>query len=188
METIREIVEADGFVFEAHEVHTEDGYILEIHRLYKQEHKDKGNEMPAVFLQHGILGSSECFILNGKDSAAYKFANQGYDVWLGNNRGTIYGYRHETLNPFKKTDQQQFFDYSFFELGLHDLPANIDFIRLKTGNAKVAYVGHSQGTSQMFTALANGYGDVQDKISIFIALAPITHLLGSPSSYFKTIS
>lgn len=40
-------------------------------------------------------------------------------------------------------------------MGKYDVPANIDYIINETGFSKVAYVGHSQGTTQMFAALAD---------------------------------
>jgi predicted alpha/beta hydrolase len=65
-------------------------------------------------------------MLNGENSLAYVLANAGYDVWLGNNRGNIYSRKHQTLNPDK--DTAKFFDFSFYELGKYDLPANVDYI------------------------------------------------------------
>lgn len=50
------------------------------------------------------------------------------------------------------------------------------------------YVGHSQGTTQMFTALAEGHGQLDQKLSLFVALAPITHLIGAHNPLFKSLS
>jgi hypothetical protein len=37
-----------------------------------------------VLLQHGLLDSSDTFIINDEDKApAFLIANKGYDVWLG---------------------------------------------------------------------------------------------------------
>jgi pimeloyl-ACP methyl ester carboxylesterase len=55
-----------------------------MHRVRKPNLK-KG--APAVFMQHGLMDSSNTFISNGMESNGLKFANAGYDVWLGNNRG-----------------------------------------------------------------------------------------------------
>ena len=48
-------------------------------------------------------------------------ASAGFDVWLGNNRGTRYSRKNTRLNP--DTDASEFFKYSFFELGQYDAPA-----------------------------------------------------------------
>jgi len=38
-------------------------------------------------------------------------------------------------------------------MGTEDVPAVMDYIREVTNNEKVAYIAHSQGTTQMFYAL-----------------------------------
>jgi len=110
-------------------------------------------------------------------------AREGYDVWLGNNRGTLFGKKHEHLDPFH--DAKQFFDYSFFELGKYDAPAQIDYVLEKTNRPKLAYIGHSQGTSQMFSALSYDHGSLKNKISSFSSLAPIVILKHSPIALFE---
>jgi predicted alpha/beta hydrolase len=50
----------------------------------------------------------------------------GFDVWLGNNRGTTMSRKHSTLNPDK---DRKFWEFSFPELGDFDMPAQIDFVR-----------------------------------------------------------
>lgn len=79
-------------------------------------------DAPVILMQHGILSSSDAWTANGsKESPAFKFANAGYDVWLGNNRGNYYSRKHVALDP--KKDEEEFYTYSFIELGKHDLPA-----------------------------------------------------------------
>jgi pimeloyl-ACP methyl ester carboxylesterase len=84
--------------------------------------KMSDGKAPAVFLQHGLVSSSETWILNLVEKApAFMIANQGYDVWLGNNRGNCYSRKHATWDPDK--DSKEFFNYSFTDLGRFDLPA-----------------------------------------------------------------
>ena len=120
---IFQIVKSAGLGFEEHYVQTQDGYLLTLHRIFKESPEGK----PVVFLQHGILSSSEAWILHGADSMAFKLAEHGYDVWLGNNRGTLYSRHHAYLNPDSPDDERKFFDFSFYELGQYDLPAQIDY-------------------------------------------------------------
>ena len=61
-------------------------------------------------------------------------------------------------------------------MGEFDLPAVIDYIIEQTDQPKVAYIGHSQGTTQMFYALATNEKFFRDKVSIFVALAPVTKI------------
>lgn len=85
-------------------------------------------------------------------SPAYRLATAGYDVWLGNNRGNKYSRKHVSIDP--DLDNAQFFDFSFEDLGKYDVPAQVNYILQATSRLKISFVGHSQGTAQMFAALA----------------------------------
>jgi pimeloyl-ACP methyl ester carboxylesterase len=159
-----------------HDVVTDDGFILRLFRIEGNEtekpHDGEDKPKPAVLLQHGLLSSSETWIQNGDNSLAFKLLEAGFDVWLGNNRGNIYSRRHQTLAP----SGQEYFDFSFYEYGLLDLPAMVDYIRNATKQSKISYIGHSLGTAQMFSALSINAGDLRNKINAYIAMAPITRL------------
>ena len=74
---------------------------------------------------HGLLGSSDTFIINDEDKAlAFVLANHGYDVWLGNNRGNKYGKDHVNLS----TSDKAFWDFTFEEMATFDLPAGFHYI------------------------------------------------------------
>lgn len=73
-----------------------------------------------------------------------QMVRHGFDVWLGNNRGTTMSRKHSKLDPDL---DPRFWEFSFPELGDFDMPAQIDFIREKTGAKKITYIGHSQGTT-----------------------------------------
>jgi pimeloyl-ACP methyl ester carboxylesterase len=62
---------------------------------------------------------------------------------MGNNRGTYYSNKHATLDPKSK----EYWDFDFEEMGLYDQPAMIDFIIKTTGQEKITYMGHSEGTT-----------------------------------------
>lgn len=96
-----------------------------------------------------------------------------FDVWLLNSRGNKYGRDHRTLNP--AISPGPFWNFSWFELAMFDLPASIDFILEKTGSAKVAYTGHSQGGTIMLTLLAMR-SEYDDKISIACLMAPFGYM------------
>jgi len=126
---------------------------------------------PPVLVQHGISSSMDFWLRNGKDSPVFQLADAGFNVFLGNNRGSLYSRGHNTLDP--KKNAKEYFDYSFYELGAFDLPAMVDKIYKLTWKSKISYLGHSQGTTQMFSALAENKNDFRSKISAFAAIAPV---------------
>ena len=95
---------------------------------------------------HGLLCTADWWIVNQAENApAFIAARAGYDVWLGNQRGNTYSRMHTTLDP--DVDKKQYWDFSYHEMGIYDNPAVLDFIQEKTNGQKVAYIGHSQGTT-----------------------------------------
>ena len=64
----------------------------------------------------------------------------------------------------------------------------IDFVRRKTGIDKLTYIGHSQGTTQMFYALATHHEFWKKRLNLFVALAPVVHLKSTDSFFLKFIS
>ena len=59
-------------------------------------------------------------------------------------------------------------------MGELDLPAMIDYTRKVTNQNKIAYMGHSQGTTEMFLALGLDKKNFwKERISLFIATAPV---------------
>ena len=105
------------------------------------------------------------------NNLGFLLANEGYDVWLLNFRGSKYSRAHKKLNP----KDGQFWDFSNDEIYQYDLPACLDFVINKTGQPKIGYVGHSLGSVAMF-ALLSSQPDYNDKIKPFIAMSPAVHI------------
>ena len=57
-------------------------------------------------------------------------------------------------------------------MGTIDVPTFIDFITEKTGQKQVSYVGHSEGTMQMFMGLSLMPEYFKEKVNVFAAMAP----------------
>ncbi|XP_068151392.1 lipase 3 [Drosophila tropicalis] len=165
-----------GYPSETHTIYTKDGYILEMHRIPK-----KGAQ--PVLLMHGILDTSATWVLMGpKSGLGYMLSDLGYDVWMGNSRGNRYSKNHTSLN----SDYQEFWDFTFHEMGKYDLPANIDYILSKTGYEQLHYIGHSQGTA-IFWVLCSEQPAYTQKILSMHALAPIAYIHDMKSPLFRTL-
>nr|CAD7578026.1 unnamed protein product [Timema californicum] len=168
--TAPELIAKKGYPAETHSVTTEDGYILTLHRIPYGK-SGPSNNRPAVLVQHGLLCSSdawvimepeksldsgvgainrritgqmpspnavspaqdgtrgslplpadvsllvileECFLVatSGQipegSPKTFILADAGYDVWLGNTRGSTYSKEHVSL---QSTDNE-FWDFS----------------------------------------------------------------------------
>jgi len=162
-----EIVTSKGYPCEHHSVVTSDGYQLGLFRI-----PGKSRASPPVLLFHGLLDSSFTWIVNMKDeSLPYILADNGYDVWFGNARGNRYS--NSSIN-FPPSDSR-FWNFSFDDFAAVDLPTTIDYVLQTTGNSNLYYVGHSQGTTQMFAALSEDTnGNLTSKLRLFIGLGPVT--------------
>ena len=173
--SFEEIVKGYGYPFEQHYINTKDGYILKLFRIPHERIQEKRNDTPRppILIQHGIFDSSDFSVVHGPEkSIAFVLANFGYDVWVANSRGNKHSRQHKTLNPDKDT---AFWDFSFFEM-IEDYKANIEHIIQETGYKKIGVVGHSQGTSSMYSGLSTQNEWFEERVSIFIALGSVSRL------------
>lgn len=142
-----------NYPLETHKIKTTDGYILTYFRIQAKGQASMKKDLPVMYLQHGLVDSSDGWVVNARPdenmAPAFYYANQGFDVWLGNMRGNDYSKEHETLSP----EDDAFWDYSFHEMAVYDLPAAFQYIHDQT-HQMINYIGHSQGTMVMHIALA----------------------------------
>lgn len=167
---VPEIVRRHGYPIEVHNVTTDDGYILTVFRIPYGRHGNTTSRKP-IFLQHGITLNGGAFVIMGEKSLAFMLANAGYDVWLGNFRGSRYSNGHSYLD----SRSEVYWNFSFHENGVYDLPAQLNRVRTVTGQ-KVIYVGFSMGTTAAyiyFSVYPN-----QMNIDLFIGLAPAIYTDG----------
>lgn len=165
-----------GYPVEVHTINTDDGYILTFFRIQAKNQTSFKTGLPVMWLQHGILDSSDTWIVNSEPEStapAFYFANKGYDVWLGNSRGNKHSRAHTTLNPDK---DDAFWAFTWQDMATYDLPAGFTYISKYTGIEKISYAGHSQGTTQMWAALSEGNPIVKQHLKHFIALAPVAYI------------
>ena len=176
-----------GYPVEEHQVVTADGYILRVFRMQAKGSDILNDGKPVVILQHGNEDCSDGFVVNDEDKApGFFLANNGFDVWLPNNRGNKYSIKNEKISRFSKS----FWDFSFQEMGNRDQPAIVEYILRVTGRKKLVYIGHSQGTTQMFAGLSDPASTdfLNQKVSKFIALAPVVYATNITNKSLKTFA
>lgn len=95
----------------------------------------------------------------------------GYDVYLINCRGNRYSREHQTLNPV----DQIFWDFSWTEMAIYDVPETIEMIRSKTESSTIQCVGHSQGGTVLIALLSlkSEYNQIITHLGL---LAPFTYM------------
>ncbi|XP_076981463.1 lipase member K isoform X2 [Tamandua tetradactyla] len=167
---ISQIISYWGYPYENYDVVTKDGYVLGIYRIPHGRGCSKTTgQKPVVYLQHGLIASASNWICNlPNNSLAFLLADTGYDVWLGNSRGNTWSRKHLQLSP----QSPEYWAFSMDEMAKYDLPATINFIVEKTGQERLFYVGHSQGTTIAFIAFSTN-PELAKRIKIFFALAPV---------------
>ncbi|KXT07462.1 hypothetical protein AC578_560 [Pseudocercospora eumusae] len=202
-----------GLDAETYEVQTEDGFIIELWHIFNpREYRSpppeaRGVQGPDIFrtrptdptfgqaqqwedgrkrypilMIHGLLQSGGAFCCNDDDSLAFYLAKSGYDVWIGNNR-CGFTPKHTSL----RYEDPRMWNWNIRQMGVMDMPALISRVLAETGFPKLGLISHSQGTTEVFVALAKEQRpDIGEKISVFCALAPAAYagpLIGK--FYFK---
>ncbi|XP_063824708.1 lipase 3-like [Ostrinia nubilalis] len=178
-----------GYPIESHEVITPDGYILTMHRI--PHGRDRNNKpvrnKPVVFLMHGMMSSSADYLVIGPGNAiGYVLAEEGYDVWLANARGNFYSRRHTTLDPNDRSNQN-FWRFSWDEIGNIDLPACLSYIERVTGQTRYHYIGHSQGGTS-FLVLNSLHPEYNKKFISFQAMAPAAFFEHNSHSIYSNLA
>ncbi|KAF5294556.1 hypothetical protein FQR65_LT10748 [Abscondita terminalis] len=137
---IPDIINRYGYPLETYNAYTDDHYILKIFRIPHGKHKAISKNQ-TVFLQHGLFVNCACFLLMGNQSLAFMLADAGYDVWLGNFRGTLFS-THASLSE----SDYEYWDFSLFEYAAYDLATMLDLVH-ETTQRKIIYVGYSFGAT-----------------------------------------
>jgi lysosomal acid lipase/cholesteryl ester hydrolase len=169
-----QLIEYWGYKAEVYSVVTQDGYILPLYRIPHGKDEVPSNETvkPVVYLQHGLENSAADWLINlPSESAGFILADAGFDVWIGNFRGTQYSKKHATLKP----SDHAFWKFSWDEMASYDLPALINKALEISGAKQVYYVAHSMGTMTGFAQFSSDL-NLGKKIKHFYALGPVLNM------------
>ncbi|XP_011305498.1 lipase 1 [Fopius arisanus] len=153
-----------GYKSEWHNVTTKDGYILSLFRVPPNPAKNNTQNKGPFYLQAALGGTGDLWVLFGQNrSLVYSLSDAGYDVWIGNLRGTYYSRGHTNMSAHDK----KYWDFSLDEYALQDLPAFFDYIINATGQPQLSYVGHSLG-STIILMLLSDKPEYNSKLSVVI--------------------
>ncbi|GMN37761.1 hypothetical protein TIFTF001_007090 [Ficus carica] len=166
-----------------------DGFLLALPRVSSNSGNLRKNPGPPVLLLHGLFvlfllrnwllltslfashkqAGDSWFLNSPEESLGFILADHGFDVWVGNVRGTRWSQRHVSLSVKDK----DFWDWSWQELALHDLPAMLRYVNSVT-NSKVFVVGHSQGTLMSLAGFTQR--DIAEMVEAAGLLSPVGYL------------
>ncbi|XP_041008565.1 triacylglycerol lipase 2-like [Juglans microcarpa x Juglans regia] len=170
-----------GYKCQELNVTTKDGYILSLQRIPEgRVVQNGGNKRQPVLLQHGVLMDGMSWLLNSPEhNLPMILADNGFDVWISNTRGTRFSRQHTSQLDSSTTD---FWNWSWDELVSFDMPAVIDFVCGQTGQ-KINYVGHSQGTLIALASLSEG--KLVKQMKSVTLLSPVAYLRNMNSALGK---
>ena len=88
---------------------------------------------------------------------------------------------------------RNFYDFlpicSWHEMGMHDLPAEIDYVLNVTGNKELNYIGHSMGTTMFFVCLSSR-PEYNRKVKFMAGMGPAVYLshMRGPARYLAPLA
>lgn len=107
----------------------------------------------------------------------------GYEVWLGNTRGNDYGLRHKTMT----VNSKEFWDFSFHEFGVYDMPAMFDLMLKMSNTSRGFYFAHSQGGA-IGAIMLSMRPEYNKKIVQAHLMSPAIFMKNAPHPLFETFS
>lgn len=166
--TFQQLCLESGFQVEEYAVTTDDGYILTLYRIPGELDEEETTSKFPLLMFHGLFGNAEALVVNGPDlSPAFVLARMGYDVWIGNSRGSSHSLDHLWLS----SNSSEYWQFTWNEMSQYDLPASIDFVLDRTQYPQLAYMGHSQG-STLIIGLLSDMPEWADKVAVAVCLVP----------------
>jgi pimeloyl-ACP methyl ester carboxylesterase len=85
------------------------------------------------------------------------------------------------------TSDDQFWDFSWEDMGNYDLPAMLNYVLQTSGRPTLSYIGHSEGTTQAFVGFSMNQS-LARKVSYFGALGPVAFVSRATSLPFQFLA
>ncbi|CAH1104918.1 unnamed protein product [Psylliodes chrysocephalus] len=165
--TPSQIAEGHGYALETHTTTTQDGYIISMFRLKRNSAQKKFGQ--PVILQHGIIVDGLSWMISGNNSLGFNLVSNGFDIWLPNFRGSTFSAKH--INS--TISDKDYWDFSFHELGIYDVPAFAEKISDVTKRSDIVYIGHSMGSTAGLIYASIKPEHARKYIKGFIFTAPV---------------
>ncbi|OAE30283.1 hypothetical protein AXG93_2956s1360 [Marchantia polymorpha subsp. ruderalis] len=108
---------------------------------------------PVLLMHHELLNGESWFtsVYPGNDTLLpFSLVDQGFDVWIGHERATLWSHGHRSLTP----DDDEYWNWSWDQHVEHDVPKLLTHIRDETGS-RVHYVGVSLSAAVGAAAATN---------------------------------
>ena len=178
----KKYIERFDHKFEEFEVITEDGYILSLWHLVPDFHVNKEK---VVFFQPGFADTSAGYFELGEKSLPYFLQEKGYDIWLGNNRGSPPSKKHVSKNP--KKENGDYWDFCMDDFVKYDIVSEINYIKKHTGAKKVDFIGYSEGSTLFLMLYMDNPNFVENSINKFVSIGTVPNLSDIPTSVTELI-
>ena len=135
-----------GYEWEPHVVETDDGWYLTVFRITAVKGKPLpfDSSKPPILIQHGA-GHASFDWLNFNPlgpTIIGQLAERGYEVWAGNNRGTLYSNVNRNDDTWTLKEH---WDFTWADMGTHDIRKFVERMIEVTGQPKVTLMGYSTG-------------------------------------------
>ena len=173
---------------------TDDGYQVTMYNLKGREedgYYPKGR--PPLLMLPGMFDDAASWLEKqtplaldwGPMPIMLQLADAGYDVWVGNVRGTEYATEHKTL----KHILPDYWNFTWDDIARYDIPAMMNLMKAATKQEKIFFMGYSHGATAMIQLLQDPElgEDIANSLHKVIALSPCAYYRtdGLDESYFE---
>ena len=170
--------EGGNFFWKSYKVYSGEAgseYELTMFRIVAKRRRNRPFATPKgpILLIHGAFTDSITWMDRTDETeknVGSLLAEEGYDVWYANMRGTRYSRENKKWDA--DADKEEFWDYDFSDLAKEDVPAMIKKIIEVNGSCtKVSLVGHSLGSQNIINLLSQS-SVASNYIAQSVAMAP----------------